>query len=120
MKEKEILEFYRAIDAFDTRTFTSFLAEEALFRFGNMPVLRGRTGIFNFVAGFFQTIKAISHAQLEIWEMEQVCLINGNVTYTRLDGTRLTVPFSHTLKTDGGKIREFLIFIDNHELFQKS
>ena len=85
MTTKDIQDLFKAIDGFDTRKFASYLDENASFRFANIPVISGKNSIFEFVAGFFQAIKAISHKNLEIWELEGIRFVTGNVTYTRHD-----------------------------------
>jgi len=118
MNKTDITNLFQAIDNFDTDTFVSFLDENAIFRFGNMPPVNGKDNIQPFIAGFFQSIKAIRHDQIETWEMEGVKLMNGRVTYTRHDGSELTVFFSNTFKMRGDKIGEYLIFVDTSELYR--
>jgi len=120
MTKKDIQSLFDSIDAFDTKTFVSFIHDEGNFKFGNMPVVKGKDAIFEFVAGFFQAIKGIRHTNLESWELEGIRFVNGTVTYTRLDGSALTVNFSNTFKLKGDKILDYLIFIDNSELFKAS
>ena len=118
MTKKDILDLFAAIDRFDTETFASYLDEDARFKFANIPVITGKNNIFEFVAGFFQSIKAIRHKNFEIYELEGIRFVLANVTYTRLDGTTLSVDFSNTFKLKGNKIKDYLIFIDNSELFR--
>jgi hypothetical protein len=118
MTKKDILDLFAAIDRFDTETFASYLDEEARFKFANIPVITGKNNIFEFVAGFFQSIKAIKHKNFEIYELDGIRFVLANVTYTRLDGTTLSVDFSNTFKLKGNKIKDYLIFIDNSELFR--
>ena len=117
MTKEDIISLFKAIDQFDTKSFADFLHEQAEFRFGNMPVVKGKNAIFEFVAGFFQAIKAIKHTNLEIWELEGIRFVNANVTYTRHNGSILTVNFSNTFKLKENKIKDYLIFIDNSALF---
>ncbi len=119
MTREDILDLFKAIDDFDTKTFASYFDENAEFRFANIPVISGKNNIFDFVAGFFQAIKGISHKNLEIWELEGIRFVNGNVTYTRYDNSKLSVDFSNTFKLKGNKIREYRFFIDNSELFKQ-
>jgi hypothetical protein len=118
MNKEDILALFKAIDRFDTKAFVSYLDEEANFKFGNIPVVKGRNAIFEFVAGFFQAIRGIRHTNFEIWELEGIRFVNATVTYTRLDGSTLTVNFSNTFKLKGDRIKDYLIFIDNSELFK--
>jgi hypothetical protein len=38
--------------------------------------------------------------------------MHGEVTYTRHDGSRLSVPFANIFKLDGTRVREYLVFAD--------
>lgn len=118
MTQKDIQDLFGAIDKFDTKAFASYLDENARFKFANIPVITGKNNIFEFVAGFFQSIKAIRHKNLESYELEGIRFVMGNVTYTRLDGSTLSVDFSNTFKLNGNKIKDYLIFIDNSDLFK--
>ena len=118
MTKKDIQNLFNAIDNFDTRSFASYLDENARFRFANIPVVSGKNNIFDFVAGFFQSIKAIRHKNLEIYELDGIRFVMGNVTYTRLDGSTLSVDFSNAFILNGDKIKDYLIFIDNSALFK--
>ena len=117
MTQKDIHDLFKAIDEFDTKAFSSYLDENANFKFANIPLITGKNNIFDFVAGFFQSIKAIRHKNLEIYELDGIRIVNGNVTYTRLDGSTLSVDFSNTFKLNGNKIKDYLIFIDNSALY---
>ena len=119
MTKKDIQDLFNAIDAFDTQKFATYLDEGADFHFANIPTVSGKNNIFEFVAGFFQGIKSIRHKNLEIWELEGIRFVNGNVTYTRHDNSTLSVDFSNTFKLNGDKIKEYRIFIDNSELFKQ-
>jgi hypothetical protein len=118
MKQEDIHDLFKAIDKFDTKAFASYLDEHARFKFANIPTITGKNNIFDFVAGFFQSIKAIRHKNLEVYELEGIRFVLGNVTYTRLDGSTLSVDFSNTFKLNGDKIKDYLIFIDNSDLFK--
>jgi limonene-1,2-epoxide hydrolase len=118
MKNEEILSVFQAIDRFDSDAFVSCMTEDAVFRFGNMPGVEGKENIHNFVSGFFQSIKAIQHDQIEIWSLEGVRIMNGRVTYTRHDGSVLAVPFSNTFKLVGDKVKDYFIFVDTSELYK--
>lgn len=112
-----IVDLYRNIDSHNSRAVANTMTDNGVFKFANMPPVEGKENIFNFLEGFFRSIKGISHSDLESWHVAGHWFVNGTVTYTRHNGTLLAVPFSVTLKMDAGKIREYLIFVDNHELY---
>jgi len=113
-----ILEMYTAIDAKDSIGMCNFLTEDATFRFANLPGVVGKPNILAFLDGFFQSIKAIRHTEKEYWNSDNVWFLTGNVNYTRLNESTLKVPFGVLLKMKADLIHEFLIFVDNSELYR--
>ena len=47
---------FRSVDARDTGAFVSFLCDDVSFRFGNAPVVNGRSAVATVVGGFFESI----------------------------------------------------------------
>jgi ketosteroid isomerase-like protein len=118
MKQKDWLaSLFAAIDRQDADAFSGFLAEDAVFRFGNLPAVEGRDAIRSFVAGFFGSIRAVSHAVLDDWQAGDAVICRGEVTYTRHDGSMLTVPFANILKLAGERVRDYMIYADTSALY---
>lgn len=105
-----------AIDQKDTERFTSFFSEDARFRFANMPEQRGKGAIAEFVSNFFHSIEALEHRVAESWGVADAIVCRGTVTYTRLNGSRLTVPFANILHFDERGIIGYQVFGDFSEL----
>ena len=118
MKKEDILALFHSIDTANVQTFLSYLHPEANFKFANMPVVSGTKNIGEFLTGFFSSIKGLKHKNLEIYELEGIRFVNGNVTYTRHDGSTLAVDYSNTFKLKDNKIKEYLIYVDNSELYK--
>lgn len=111
-------EVYQSIDRADAAKFASFITPAGSFRFANHPAVSGREAIEAFVAGFFQSLKGISHSDLESWSAGDAIFVNGMVKYTRHNETTLELPFSCTWKMKGKLIDQYLIFIDSSDLYQ--
>ncbi len=111
---------FAAIDARDADAFASFLTADAQFRFGNAPVVAGQAAIRDVVAGFFGAIRACSHRLLASWQGPAGFVCEGEVTYTRLDGAQVVLPFVNVLALRGAKIVGYRIYIDNGPLFAPS
>jgi ketosteroid isomerase-like protein len=105
-------ELFESIDAMDAERFAEFLTDDATFRFGNNPPVTGKAAIRDAVGGFFGGIKAIRHEVSEAWLCANVAVCHGSVTYTRQDGSALTVPFANILTMEGSLIASYLIFVD--------
>lgn len=105
------------VDAMDTDGWLQYLSEDAQFRFGNAPPRMGETQIRDTVDGFFSTLSRVSHDIDEVFELPHAIICRGEVTYTRLDGSGLSVPFANVLKLDeNGLIRDYLIYADTSGL----
>lgn len=109
---------FSAIDSKDTETFMSFLAPACVFRFGNMAPVAGKENIETSVNDFFKTIKSLAHELTDIWDIPEGKVCHGLVTYTRNNGTVLTVPFANILKGEQQAISEYLIFADISNLHE--
>lgn len=110
-------ELFSAIDAMDADRFAGFLAPDCAFRFGNLPPVEGRAAVREFVAGFFGALGGIRHELVERIDAPGRIAMHGVVTYTRKDGSTLSVPFANVFRLRGGKVGDYLVFIDNNALF---
>jgi limonene-1,2-epoxide hydrolase len=108
---------FAAIDARDAGAFVSFLTDDALFRFGNAPVLEGSAAIRAAVAGFFAAIHACRHELHATWQGPHSFVCEGVVTYTRLDRRLVALPFVNVFELQDEKISSYRIYIDNAPLF---
>ncbi|HUO96327.1 MAG TPA: nuclear transport factor 2 family protein [Steroidobacteraceae bacterium] len=108
---------FATIDARDADAFARFITEDGEFRFANAAPLVGRAAIREGVAGFFAAIGGCRHRLLRTWTGHGTAACEGEVTYTRRDGSTLTVPFANVFELDGGRIRSYRIYIDNTPLF---
>ena len=117
MSNQWLQQLFSAIDAKDTPRFLEFLAEDAVFRFGNQPFHRGKQDIGTAVGAFFDSIEASYHEVAHSWSQPDHVICHGLVTYTRKDATRVTLPFANILSLRRGLITSYLIFADISPLF---
>ena len=108
---------FAAIDGKDVPAFLDFLTADAEFRFANHPPAHGREAIGAVVGGFLAAIGGSRHRFVHAWEDGSSAACEGEVTYTRLDGSTLTVPFVNVFYLRDGKVVRYLIHIDNSALF---
>jgi ketosteroid isomerase-like protein len=108
---------FAAIDARDTAAFLNFLTADAHFRFGNAPTVIGSEPIAAAVEGFFAAIASCRHQLLRTWSGTAAIACEGVVTYTRHDGSAVSVPFANVFELRGAKIAAYRIYIDNSPLF---
>lgn len=116
MKDR-INNLFSAIDRMDADGFSAFLTQNASFRFANAPAVIGRDNITDAVSGFFKQVKGLHHRFLEVWERDNIVICEGEVTYTRHNGSELTAPFVDILRMESGLIADYRIYMDTSILF---
>lgn len=117
MNSQRIAELFNTIDRMETTRFVQFLTPEGSFRFGNFPAVVGRTNIAQTVDNFFNSISGLKHTIQDIISSGDKVAITGQVTYTRQDGSTLTVPFCNVFTLKGEEIHQYDIYIDISPLY---
>jgi ketosteroid isomerase-like protein len=100
------------VDRMDAKAFASYLAEDCVLRFANADEVVGRDAIEKAIAGFFGTIKGLSHRIVEQWDVDDTTIVQNEATYTRADDRRVTVPAVTVYRRDGDLIGEYRIYVD--------
>lgn len=109
---------FAAIDRMDADAFVSYIEPNGSFTFGNGPAAVGTEAIRQAVGGFFLSIGGLKHSLRQVWEVPGHALVQGEVTYTRQDGSRITLPFFDVFALGAsGKIAQYLIYMDVNPLF---
>jgi len=110
---------FASIDSMDTESFLGFIHEEATFRFGSSPAATGHAGIRAAVEGFFASFAALQHELQQVIADGNAVACEGEVTYTRHDGSKITLPFVNIFEIDGELISQYRVYIDIGPLFQQ-
>jgi ketosteroid isomerase-like protein len=100
------------VDRMDAKAFASCLAEDCVLRFANADEVVGRDAIEEAIAGFFGTIKRLSHHIVEQWDVDDTTIVQTEATYTRRGDRRVTVPAITVYQRGGDLIDEYRIFVD--------
>lgn len=115
--EARIQALFASIDGGDAEGFTRFLTEDSSFRFGSAQPVLGRENIAAGVTAFFATIAGCMHDVTSTIANGDTLVCEGNVTYTRLDRSKITVPFVDVFELTGDLINEYKIYIDTGPLY---
>ncbi len=111
---------FASIDGMDAESFVSFLTEDGTFRFGSAPPVTGRESVKAAVGGFFSSIAALRPTLQRVITEGDTIVCEGEVTYTRTDGSDITLPFCDVFEVSGGLISAYLIYMDIGPLFARS
>ena len=108
---------FASIDAMDTESFLGFIAEDCTFRFGSSPPITGRDGIRASVNDFFSMFAGLRHDLFHVIADDNGIVCEGEVTYTRHDGSEITLPFADAFELEGNLIAHYRIYMDINPLF---
>lgn len=106
-----------SIDSMDTEGFLARIAPDGEFRFGSAPPVQGHAGIGEAVGGFFSSIAGLSHELQRVVAQDNAVVCEGQVTYTRKDGSAITLPFCNVFETKDGLISLYRVYIDIAPLY---
>ena len=109
---------FASIDEMDTESFLRFIRQDATFRFGSSPAVTGHVEIRAAVEGFFSSFAALRHDLQQVITDGDYVACEGEVTYTRHDGSKITLPFVNVFEVDGDLISQYRVYIDIGPLFQ--
>jgi ketosteroid isomerase-like protein len=105
-------EVFADVDRMDAKAFASHLADDCLLRFGNADEVVGRHAIEESIAGFFTTIKGISHQIVDQWDVDDTRIIQLEATYTRKDDRKVTLPAVAVWRRGSDLIDDYRIYVD--------
>lgn len=103
---------YTAVDAKDTEGYLRQLTADVRWRFGNGPQLTGREAVREALVPFFAGLHGLAHHMTGQWRAGDVVMLESDVTYTRLDGTTVTLPAATIYRMRDGLACQGQIFMD--------
>jgi ketosteroid isomerase-like protein len=110
---------YEAIDSMDEQGFANCLTENCTFVFANGDPVIGRANAAAASQNFLNQLAGIKHHLLNVWTFEDVIVSQISVTYTRKDGSTLTIPAVTIWKLQDRLIDECRIYLDISPLFER-
>lgn len=105
------------IDSMEPERFASHLANDVTMRFGNADPIRGRDAVRTAWANFCANLSGVHHDVVEQWTIDATTIVEAEVTYTRGDDSKVTVPVVTIYRQRGGEINDYRIYIDLAPLF---
>jgi ketosteroid isomerase-like protein len=106
------------IDTMEPDAFARHLADDVVMRFGNAPELHGRDACRQTWADFCGMVGGVSHDVVQQWDTDDATIARTDVTYTRSDGERTTVPVVTIYRTGAdGLITDYRVFLDLTPVF---
>jgi ketosteroid isomerase-like protein len=110
-------ELFADIDSMEPDRFAAHLADDVTMRFGNADPVQGRDAVRDAWAGFCAELDGVRHSLADQWPSDHGTVVEAQVTYTRKDGSDVTVPVATIYRERDGLIADYRIFIDLAPLF---
>jgi ketosteroid isomerase-like protein len=109
---------FAVVDRLDADAFAEYYAPDAVLRFGNAEPVHGREAIHRTYAEFFATLDGLRHDMQHFFHQDDTHLAEALVTYTRRDGSLVTVPAMSVFHTRAdGLIDSYRIYVDLAPLY---
>jgi ketosteroid isomerase-like protein len=110
-------ELFADIDSMVPDRFAAHLAEDVTMRFGSADPVHCRDAVRDAWAGFCESLDGVRHSLVDQWRSDHGNVVEAQVTYTRKDGSEVTVPVATIYRERDGLIADYRIFIDLAPLF---
>lgn len=107
-----IQNLYQIVDNRDSAALGDYLADDLVFKLGNLEAIHGKEAVLVANEGFFQSIAKMIHTIEVVWSRGCNIICAGSVEYTRHDNTNLTIPFSTILTLNDDLITNYQIYAD--------
>lgn len=103
---------FDSVDRMDAAGFAAWFTPAGRFVFGNADACIGQSAVRDAVAGFFQGLRGVRHDVHDVWLCGDALLCRVGATYTRLDGTRVSLPAATIWRGGDAGIDDYRIYAD--------
>lgn len=110
-------DLFKDIDSMEPDAFARHLADDVRFTFGNAETVVGRDNVRDVWAGFCEGIDGVHHDVIEEFGDDAATVVESTVTYTRKDGSTVSLPVVTIYRGEGDLIADYRIFMDVAPLF---
>ena len=109
---------FALVDAMDIDGYIDLYTEDGRFTFGNAPTAQGREAVRAGLEQFYATISGMRHDFVAKWWAEpDIGIVEARVTYTRLDGSTITLPVTTIYRLRDGRASDVRVYMDVNPLF---
>jgi ketosteroid isomerase-like protein len=112
-----LADYYTDVDNMDLEGYLDRHTDDAVVKFGNNPPAVGKQQIGEAIGGFFTTVAGMKHNFVAIHEAGDTTILEADIEYTRLDGSKVRVPSASFLHRRGDLVDQLTIYIDLAPVF---
>jgi ketosteroid isomerase-like protein len=109
-----VSDYYEAADSLDLDRLLPLHTDDTRLSFANYPVVDGKESFRASIAGFWSTIKAMSHQITGVWSLHggRIAIAELLVTYTRHDGSQTIVKACTVIRRRSEQVSDLRIHGD--------
>lgn len=111
--------FLNTFETKDADKLAKFLTDDAILYDGNNEPLIGRDAIRKAVGDFFRLVKGMKFKVIRKWVHSDSIIVQGDVTFTRLDESEITLPFADIYYMKEDRIQKLYSYTDINPLFEE-
>jgi ketosteroid isomerase-like protein len=107
-----------ALDGRDVDALCRQVTDDVRLQLGNTEVTTDKSAFEATSRTFLNSIAAIRHELLDLWEVEGGTVIAVmTVHYERLDGQKLSLPCCNLFGTRAGRVHDYRVYMDINPVF---
>jgi ketosteroid isomerase-like protein len=105
-------EVYEAVDGKDVTVVDRLFTEDTSLKFNYHPAVVGRDAVREAMKHFWSTVAAMKHTFHTVVEQGNAAALEATCTYTKLDGTVVSLPVVTVIDRRDGMVAAQRIYID--------
>jgi ketosteroid isomerase-like protein len=110
-------EYYAAVDSMNMEKYLAYHTDDVKFRFGSTPTSTGKEPVIQGLNQLWSGLESMRHNITGIWIVDNVAIVEADITYTRKDGKAVVLPAATVLRLNGGLVDDVRINMDINPLF---
>ena len=120
MNAEWVRNYFKTVDTLDADAIAANFTDDGKFRFGSQPPAEGKQAVRDALAQFFATIQAMHHENTGLWlgDDGNSAVWEADVTYTRQNGTQVTLPCASILRSRSDQIYDFRMNMDISPVYE--
>jgi ketosteroid isomerase-like protein len=113
-------EFFGAVDGMDLDGVERQVTEDTVFQLANKEAIVGRQAVLEATSHFWTMIAGMKHEFINVVEDGDLAALEAICEYTRLDGSKVSIPVTTMVQRHDGKVAAQRIYIDIAPLFESA
>jgi ketosteroid isomerase-like protein len=103
---------FAAFDSKDIGVLAALVTDDVRLQIGNAEVVDGKADFVEALQIFFSSVAAFRHTVTNVWSDVDAVIVELKVSYTRLDGTELTLPCCNVFRLRNGAVADYRVYMD--------